>query len=139
MTVTKVVDEEKKERGQRRTVFLLLSICVIGFSYLIYDYFNIVNRTTLPEDLAGVDQTVNSWKSNGLVTSFDPAQAKIVVREDRWSSLSRQEKIGIVTQLARYCAEEMEKVKPAPWKLQVIGNRTSSVVGELGDRGLVIP
>ncbi len=136
MTVTQVVDEEKRERGQRRLMIAMFSVCILGFSYLVYDYFNIVNRTSLPEDLSAVSQTVDSWKSNGLVTKFDPAQEKIVVREDRWSGLSRKEKIGIVTQLARYCADEN---KTGTWRLQVIGNRTSTVVGELGQRGLVIP
>ena len=136
MTVTKVVDEEKRERKQKRVMVALFSVCVLGFSYLFYDYFNIVNHTTLPEDLSAVGETVDSWKSNGLVTSFDALQEKIIVREDRWSKLSKREKIGIVTQLARYCAEEQ---KAGQWKLKVIGNRSSSVVGELGDRGLVIP
>jgi hypothetical protein len=135
MTVTKVVDEDKRERRQKRIMAVLFSVCIFGFSYLLYDYFNIVNRTSLPEDLSAVSQTINGWKSNGLVTSFDPSQDKIVVREDRWDTLSKREKIGIVTQLARYCAEENKSV---PWKVRVIGNQTSSVVGELGERGLVI-
>jgi hypothetical protein len=135
MTVTKVVDEETRDRRQKRTMVALFSVCIIGFSYLVYDYFNIVNRTSLPENLSAVGKTINGWKSSGLVTSFDPSQDKMVVREDQWTTLSKQEKIGIVTQLARYCAEEN---KAGPWKFRVIGNHSSSVVGELGERGLVI-
>lgn len=135
MTVTTVAEEEKKERQQRRLLIVLFALCVAGFSYLIYDYFDIVNRTTLPEDLASVNMTVDGWKSKGLVTSFNPTEDRIVVSEEKWSSLTKAEKIGIVTQLARYCADEKRK---EAWKIQVLGNRTSAVMGELGTRGLII-
>lgn len=135
MTVTKVVDEDKRERQQKRIVLILFSVCVIGFSYLIYDYFNIVNHTALPEDFAQIDQTISSWKANGLVANFEPAKAKLVVNEDKWNKMTRQEKVGVVTQLARYCATG--KREPT-WAFEVVGSRTSSVVGELGTKGLVI-
>jgi hypothetical protein len=136
MTVTKVVDEDKKERQQRRIVLTLFSICILGFSYLIYDYFHIVNHTTLPEDFAQVDQTVQSWQMNGLVTSFEPGKAKIVVDEEKWKQMTKAEKIGMVTGLARFCAQGSRE---RPWEFEVVGKRTSLVMGELGSRGLVIP
>lgn len=136
MTVTKVVDEDKRERQQKRVVLTLFSVCILGFSYLIYDYFNIVNHTALPEDFAQVDQTVQTWQMNGLVAHFEPAKAKLVVDEDKWDKMTKAEKIGVVTQLARYCAD---KKNDQSWAFEVVGNRTSSVVGELGSRGLVIP
>ena len=135
MTVTKIIDQDKKERQQRLLLVALFSICVIGFSYLVYDYFDIVNRATMSEDLAQVDQTVTRWKIGGLVSKFDPQQQKLVVFEDKWSKLTKAEKIGIVTQLARYCSDEK---KAGAWRFEVVGNRTSSVVGALGSRGLVI-
>jgi len=135
MTVTKVVDEEKKERQQKRIVLILFSVCLLGFSYLVYDYFAIVNRTALPEDFAQVDQTINSWQANGLVANFEPAKAKMVVDEDKWNRMTREEKIGVVTQLARYCATG--KREPT-WAFEVIGSRSSSVIGELGTKGLVV-
>ncbi len=135
MTVTKVVDEDKKERQQRRLLVTLFSVCVLGFSYLIYDYFNIVNHTAMPEDLSQVGQTVDSWKSSGLVNRFDPSKDRLFVYEDKWDRLSREEKIGIVTQLARYCADAK---KTGDWRFEVVGNRTSAVVGALGSNGLVI-
>lgn len=135
MTVTKVVDEDKKERQQKRIVLVLFSVCLIGFSYLIYDYFNIVNRTTIPEDFAQVNQTVKGWEMNGLVYRFEPSKATMVVDEDKWGKMTKEEKIGVVTQLARYCTEEK---KDQTWAFEVVGNRSSSVVGELGSRGLVI-
>ncbi len=135
MTVTKVVDEDKRERQQKRIVSLLFSICILGFSYLVYDYFNIVNHTALPENFAQVDQTVKSWEMNGFVYRFEPTKAKMVVDEDKWGRMTKQEKIGVVTQLARYCAEGK---RDQAWAFEVVGNRTSSVIGELGARGLVI-
>lgn len=136
MTVTKVVDEDKKERQQKRLVVTLFSICILGFSYLVYDYFNIVNNTALPEDFAQVNQTVHTWQANGLVSSFDPGKAKIVVDESKWNQMSKAEKVGVVTGLARYCAEGKSERQ---WQIEVIGKNTSSVMGELGPRGLVIP
>ncbi len=135
MTVTKVVDEEKKERQQKRVVLLLFSVCLVGFSYLVYDYFNIVNHATLPEDLGKVDQTIQSWQANGLVSDFEPAKAKLVVDEDKWNKMTKEEKIGVVTQLARYCASE--KSEPL-WSFEVVGSKTSAVMGELGTKGLII-
>ena len=136
MTVTKVVDQDKKERQQKRVVLILFFICIVGFSYLVYDYFNIVNHATLPEDFAQVDETVQSWKSDGLVTSFEPGKAKIVVDEQKWSQMTKSEKVGIVTGLARFCAEGKRE---RPWEFEVVGKHTSAVMGELGPRGLVIP
>jgi hypothetical protein len=135
MTVTKVVDEDKKERQQKRMVAVLFSICLLGFSYLVYDYFKIVNHTALPENFAQVDQTVKSWEMNGFVHGFEPTKAKMIVDEDKWDKMTKQEKIGVVTQLARYCAEGK---KDQGWAFEVVGNRSSSVIGELGARGLVI-
>jgi hypothetical protein len=135
MTVTRVEEVDRKERQQKRVVIVLFSLCFVGFAYLFYDYFNIVNHTTLPENFAQVDQTMQQWQATGLVYRFDPAQRRLVVNEDKWNSMSKVEKIGIVTQLARYCAEPR---KEPSWAFEVVGNRTSSIVGELGSRGLVI-
>lgn len=135
MTVTKVVDEEKKDRRQKRAIIALFVVCMGGFSYIFYDYFNIVNRTTIPEDLGQVNQTITGWQSNGLIASFDVTQAKLVVNEDKWNGMTKAEKVGIVTQLARYCADSK---KQDLWRFEVVGNRSSSVVGELGARGLMI-
>jgi hypothetical protein len=135
MTVTKVVDEDKKDRQQKRVVIILFSVCLLGFSYLVYDYFGIVNRTTLPENFAQVDETVKSWQMNGLVYRFEPAKSKMIVDEAKWDRMTKTEKIGVVTQLARYCAEGK---RDQAWAFEVVGNRSSSVIGELGARGLVI-
>jgi hypothetical protein len=135
MTVTKVVDEDKKDRQQKRVVVLLFSICILGFSYLFYDYFGIVNHTALPENFAQVDQTVKSWESNGFVYHFEQSKAKMVVDEDKWSRMTKEEKIGVVTQLARFCSEGKTQ---QTWAFEVVGNKTSTVIGELGSKGLMI-
>ncbi len=135
MTVTKVVDEDKKDRQQKRVVVILFSICILGFSYLFYDYFNIVNHTALPENFAQVDQTVKSWETNGFVYHFEQSKAKMVVDEDKWSKMTKEEKIGVITQLARYCSEGK---KQQTWAFEVVGNKTSTVIGELGTKGLII-
>lgn len=136
MTVTKVVDEDKKERQQRRIVLALFSVCILGFSYLVYDYFNIVNHTALPEDFAQVDQSVQNLQKSGLVDRFEPAKARFVVDEAKWEKLTKEEKIGLVAGFARYFAKGKRE---EPWTCEVVGNRTSAVVGELGSKGLVIP
>lgn len=135
MTVTRVVDEDKKERQQKRIVLVLFSVCILGFSYLVYDYFHIVNHTALPQDFAQVDQSMQVLQKNGLVDRFEPSKARFVVDEAKWNQLTKEEKIGLVAGFARYFAKDR---KEEPWSCEVVGNRTSSVVGELGSRGLVI-
>ena len=135
MTVTKIADEDKKERRQRRTIIALFSICLVGFSYLVYDYFGIVNRATLPEDLSQVDQTIHAWRTQGFVVRFDTASSTLVVNGQKWAELTRGEKVGIVTQLARYSAKREER---KTWSFLVVEDRSHSVVGELGPNGLLI-
>jgi len=135
MTVTKVADAEKKERQQKQILVVLFSICILGFSYLIYDYFNIVDHPALPENFAEIDQTLQSWKKNGFVDQFEPAKAKLVVDEDTWAKLTKAQKVGYVTGLARFCAEGK---KQQSWQFEVVGKRTSAVVGELGPNGLIV-
>lgn len=135
MTVRNAVDVEKKEKREKTLVVGLFAFCIVGFSLVFYHYFDIVNRSSLPEDLAQVENTVEDWRSSGLVERFDPSQAKLVVNEVRWKAMKKEEKLGIVTQLARFCADASKK---ETWKLQVVESKSFAVVGELGDRGLVV-
>ncbi|MBI5463573.1 MAG: hypothetical protein HY966_01305 [Ignavibacteriales bacterium] len=136
MAVKKISSEEQEERRQKRIILVLFAVCIVGFSYVVYDYFNIVKRTTLPDDLTKVSGTIKEWQSKGLVDRFDVESSKLIVNENEWNKMTRNEKVGIVTQLARFCSEEK---KVSTWSFQVIGNRSSAIVGELGSRGLVIP
>lgn len=114
---------------------MLFSVGVLGISYLVYDYLQIIDRATMPESLSQVDPIIAQWRAEGLVDSFDAMQARLVVHEQEWFDRRKEEKIGIVTQLARYCAE---KNNNKTWTLTVFGKQTSSVLGEMGRRGLVV-
>jgi hypothetical protein len=135
MTVRNAVDVEKKERREKRLVVGLFAFCIAGFSLIFYHYFDIINRASLPEDLAQVENTVEDWRTSGLVERFDATKATLVVNDDRWKAMRKEEKLGIVTQLARFCADASKKES---WKLQVVESKSLAVVGELGDRGLVV-
>lgn len=133
MRILTVKQAAAEERRQKSTMIILFSLCFIGLLYAGYDYLQIMNRTSLPEDLTKMDQIVQRWKAEGVVESFDVEGAKLVVNEKKWDGWRREEKVGIITQLGRYCAE---RKKSDDWALKVVGYRTSAVLGELGKRGL---
>jgi hypothetical protein len=135
MTVRNVVDVENKERREKRLVGGLFAFCIAGFSLIFYHYIDVINRPSLPEDLAQVEQTIEDWHTSGLIERFDAPKARLVVNDDRWKSMRKEQKLGIVTQLARFCADASKKES---WKLQVIESKSLAVVGELGDKGLVL-
>ncbi len=135
MPVEKVVDVSKEDKRQQRLIVALFAVGILGFSYLIYDYLQIVNRTSLPQKLDEVSAVVQEWKAEGFVYSFDVAKSELVVDEEKWGEKRRDEKVGIVTQLARYCASAN---KSKTWQVRVIGNRTSAFLGGIGQSGLVI-
>lgn len=135
MAVRLIADAEAEDRRQRILIISLFAVGIFGVSYLIYDYLQIINRATLPESITAVDPIVARWRDEGLVDSFDATNARLVVYEQVWDDKDREEKIGIVTQLARYCAE---KNKTTKWKLTVLGKSSSVVLGEIGSSGLRI-
>jgi hypothetical protein len=57
------------------------------------------------------------------------------VNEAQWNERPREEKVGIITQLARYCAE---RNKEDVWTLKVVSGGTASTLGELGRNGLIV-
>lgn len=135
MPVEKVVDVSKEDKRQRTLIIVLFAIGILGFTYLVYDYLQIVNRTTLPQNLSNVPSVVQEWKDEGFVYSFDVSKSELVVDEEKWSEKRRDEKVGIVTQLARYCASSNNS---KTWQVRVIGNRTSAFLAGIGQSGLVI-
>ena len=135
MAVRTIEKAESEDRRQRIIIISLFSIGILVLSYLVYDYMRIINRATLPEDLDAIEPIVAQWRVEELVDSFDAALAKVVVNEDEWDKKDRDEKIGIVTQLARYCAEKSPDRK---WKITVLGKRSMVVLGEIGTSGLRI-
>jgi len=133
--VKSVTQAEREDRRQRRIIASLFVFGILGLAYAFYDYYQIVNHVTIPQDLEAVDPAVASLKASGLVEDFDVAQHVITVNEGKWSERKRPEKIGIITQLARYCAD---KNKSASWALTVRGHATSATLSELGPKGLVV-
>ncbi len=135
MAVRTIEKADAEDRRQRLVMISLFSIGILVLSYLVYDYVQIINRATMPENLEAIDPIVAQWRAEGLVDSFDAAQARVIVNESAWNRKSRDEKIGIVTQLARYCAEKSPDRK---WRITVLGKRSSAVLGEIGNSGLRI-
>ncbi|MEX2115864.1 MAG: hypothetical protein WEB37_03170 [Bacteroidota bacterium] len=133
MVVRRIEKAEAEDQRQRLIAISLFSIVVLGISYLVYDYTQIINRATLPENLEAVDPIVAQWRTEGLVDSFDAARSNVVVNESFWERRERSEKIGIMTQLARYCSEKNPDRK---WRITVVGKRSSRVLAEIGDSGL---
>ena len=132
----KTIAESKQEGRRQKLVILVLSvICLSGFSYVIYDYIQITNRAIMPEAIADVDPFLKQLEAEGLVSSLDVAQARLTVSEQKWRGLSYEEKLGMVTQLARYCAE---KNNSDVWAITVFGQQTSAKLGELGMMGLIV-
>lgn len=135
MATVRIVDADKEERRQKRTIIVLFSVGILGLSYLVYDYTQIISRASIPENLNQVDPIIEKWQMDGLVQSFDAAKAKLVVHEQAWQDRRKEEKVGIVTQLARYCAQ---KNNSTVWTLTVVGSRNAQVLGEFGSSGLII-
>ncbi len=135
MATVRIVDADKAEQRQKILVIVLFSIGFLGLSYLVYDYTQIINRVTIGENLSQVDPIIEKWQMDGLVQSFDATKAKLVVYEQAWQDRRKEEKVGIVTQLARYCAQ---KNNSSVWTLTVIGSQHAQVLGEFGSSGLII-
>lgn len=135
MAVRTIDQAEAEDRRQRIIIITLFAIGIFGLSYLVYDYLQIVDRVAIPENINAVDPIVARWQTEGLVDAFDVPQARLVVNEAAWDSKERDEKIGIITQLARYCAEKNAETR---WRLTVVGKRSSAILGEIGSSGLRI-
>jgi hypothetical protein len=138
MPVLKVIRAEEVEaeaRRQKLIIVTLSALCLVGLAYLVYDYIRITNRISLPENISETDVVVRRLQEEGLVESFDVARARLVVDEEHWKKKSREEQIGIVTQLARYTAQQN---KSRVWSLSVYGRRSSTPLAELGRSGLVL-
>lgn len=135
MTVVRIVDADKEALRQKRIIIGLFSIGFLGLSYLVYDYTQIISRTSIPEGLTQVEPIIEKWQTDGLVQSFDATRAKLIVHEQAWQDRKKEEKVGIVTQLARYCAQ---KNNSSVWTLTVVGSRNAQVLGEFGSGGLII-
>jgi len=133
--VTSAIQAEKEDRKQKRIILTLFVIGFIGLGYAAYDYMNLIDRAVLPQSLSEVDPVIEQWKASGLVHSFDASKSTIVVNETEWAGKKRTEKIGIITQLARYCAQQN---RTTTWALTVKGRSTSATLGEMGQSGILV-
>jgi len=135
MATVRIVDPNKEDRRQRWLMIALFAIGAIGISYLVYDYVRIINHVSIPEDASQMDPIVQVWKQEGLVASFDAKKALLVVEEKKWKERDREAKVGIIIQLARYCAQ---KNNSQNWVVKVVGSSTHETLGEMGQSGLVV-
>ena len=135
MATVRIVDADKEDRKQRIMVISLFAIGILGISYLVYDYIRIINHVALPEDPSHVDPIVQQWKQEGLVSSFDVKSALLVVEDNKWNERDKDTKIGIIVQLARYCAQ---KNNSPNWAVRVVGSSSRMTLGEMGHSGLVV-
>ena len=126
---------EKEDRRQKGLIIALFIVGFLGAGYAAYDYMQLVDRATLPKNLSEVDPVIERWKANGLVHSFDASRSTMVVNETEWAGKKKAEKIGIITQLARYCAEQNNS---STWALTVKGRSSSVTLGEMGPRGILV-
>lgn len=130
-----IADADREDRRQRIVMITLFVIGILGVSYLVYDYTRIINHVSIPEDVNMVDPVVQQWEREGLVSSFDSKNGILVVEEGKWNLRKKSEKVGIIVQLARYCAE---KNNSTTWNLKVIGNQSKAMLGGMGQSGLVV-
>lgn len=135
MATVRIVDADKEDRRQRVLVIALFAFGILGISYLVYDYVRIINHVALPEDPNLIDPVVLKWKQEGLVSSFDSKNGLLVVNEQKWNSRDRESKVGIIVQLARYCAQ---KNNSSSWAFKVVGMSSQLTLGEMGQAGLVL-
>jgi hypothetical protein len=131
-----ILKADVEERKQRRLILIVLAIALAGGAWVGYDYYDTVSTELLPEDVTRMDDVIDRWKSDGFVRSFDVSSALLVVDPVRWNSRKRVEKMNIVTQLARYCAE---KNRTPSFLLRVVAVADGPVLAEMGPRGLRVP
>lgn len=133
VTVLKADVEEQK---QRRLIMIVLAIALVGGAWVGYDYYDTVSTELLPEDVTQMDGVIARWKQDGFVREFDVRSAVLVVDPTRWNDRKRVEKMNIVTQLARYCAQ---KNQTPSFLLRVQPTADGPVLAEMGPRGLRVP
>jgi hypothetical protein len=131
-----ILKADVEDRKQRRQILIVLAVALLAFTWAGLDYYDTVSTDLLPEDIGRMDDVLDRWKSDGFVREFRVRETLLLVDEPRWESRKRVERMNIVTQLARYCAE---KNKKASFLLRVQATETGPVLAEMGIRGLRVP
>lgn len=135
-TMVTILKADAEDRKQRRIVLIVLAIALVLGAWVGYDYYDTVSTELLPENVGQMDDVLAQWKDDGFVRELDVQTAVLIVDQTRWERRKRVEKMNIVTQLARYCAEK--KGTPA-FQLRVQPAVDGPVLAEIGPRGLRVP
>ena len=93
--VRSAAEADKEDRRQKGLIIALFVIGFLGLGYAVYDYMNLVDRATLPQDLTQVDPVIEKWKEAGLVYSFDTSKSTMVVNETEWNGKKKAEKMTL--------------------------------------------
>jgi hypothetical protein len=131
-----ILKADVEERKQRRLILIVLAVALAAGTWAGYDYYDTVSTELLPEDVSKMDVVLDRWKSDGFVREFDTKTAVLIVDPTRWNQRKRVEKMNIVTQLARYCAE---RNRTPAFQLRVQPAVDGPVLAEMGPRGLRVP
>lgn len=131
-----ILKADVEERKQRRMILVVLAVAALAFTWAGLDYYDTVSTELLPEDLSKMDDVIDRWKDDGFVREFRVQESLLLVDQSRWESRKRVERMNIVTQLARYCAE---RNKSTSFLLRVQATDTGPVLAEMGLRGLRVP
>ncbi len=131
-----ILKADVEERKQRRLILIVLAIALAAGTWTGFDYYDTVTTELLPEEIGKMDVVIDRWKNDGFVRGFDVKTAVLIVDPALWNSRKRVEKMNIVTQLARYCAE---KNRTPSFLLRVQPAADGPVLAEMGPRGLRVP
>lgn len=131
-----ILKADAEDRKQRRILLFVLAIALAGGAWVGYDYYDTVSTELLPENVGKMDDLLARWKDDGFVRELNVQNAVLIVDQTRWERRKRVEKMNIVTQLARYCAE---KNRTPSFQLRVLPAVDGPVLAEMGPRGLRVP
>lgn len=131
-----ILKADVEDRKQRRMILIVLAVAALAFTWAGLDYYDTVSTELLPEDLGRMDDVLERWKADGFIREFRVQESLLLVDEARWGARKRVERMNIVTQLARYCAE---RNKSTSFSLRVQATDTGPILAEMGLRGLRVP
>jgi hypothetical protein len=125
---------EQRRKKNKRLIFVLLPLVILGGAMVIYDYLGRINTDDIfTEDQDTKRQIVEKWKRVGFIIDFDVASSICTFNEDRWRTYNEEEKIGITLMLGSYCAKSNGKEKS---ELTINGSITGTTLATLGDSGV---
>lgn len=130
-----VLKADVEDRKQRRIALTLLIVAIVGLAVVGIDYYRKTSVALLPEDTGTMSSIVERWKRDGFIQSFDVKTAELIVNRAEWDRKKRVEKMSLVMQLARFCADQN---KTAAFELRVKSQTTGELLAEMGNHGLKV-